>query len=165
MSLENIQVQHIEIVISMLNEITKFLFFFHDLKNYDYHLIMQKLSKFNLKINDMPNGLGKYMSISNRLGFIDGFQFLSSLLDSLVKNSSKDDVMYLSIVFDNDVLALVKLKIYYPQEYISDFIMFEEELPNKEKFYSFLIGKKISDKEYVRVLKFWNKFKMKTIKH
>ena len=54
------------------------------------------------------------MSISNRLGFIDGFQFLSSLLDSLVKNSSKDDVMYLSIVFDNDVLALVKLKIYYP---------------------------------------------------
>ena len=95
----------------MLNEITKFLFFFHDLKNYDYHLIMQKLSKFNLKINDMPNGLGKYMSISNRLGFIDGFQFLSSL------------------------------------------------------FYSFLIGKKISDKEYVRVLKFWNKFKMKTIKH
>ena len=96
----------------MLNEITKFLFFFHDLKN--YHLIMQKLSKFNLKINDMPNGLGKYTSISNRLGFIDGFQFLSSLLDSLVKNSSKDDVMYLSIVFDNDVLALVKLKIYYP---------------------------------------------------
>ena len=43
--------------------------------------------------------------------------------------------------------------------------MFEEELPNKEKFYSFLIGKKISDKEYVRVLKFWNKFKMQTIKH
>ena len=32
----------------------------HNLKIYDSHLIMQELSKFNLKINVIPNGLEKY---------------------------------------------------------------------------------------------------------
>ena len=29
---------------------------FHNLKNYDSHLIMQELGEFNLKINVIPNG-------------------------------------------------------------------------------------------------------------
>ena len=59
---------------------------------------MQALGKFNLKISVIPNGLGKYVSftISNNLGFINRFQFLSSSLDSLVKNLSKVDFKYLS---------------------------------------------------------------------
>ena len=71
---------------------------FHNLKNYDSHLIMQELGKFNLKINVIPNGLEKYMSfsINNKLNFIDGFQLLSSSLDSLVNldNLGKDDFKY-----------------------------------------------------------------------
>ena len=48
---------------------------FHNLKNYDSHLIMQELGKFNLKINVIPNGLEKYISfsINNKLSFIDSF--------------------------------------------------------------------------------------------
>ena len=66
---------------------------FHNLTNDDFHLIMQELGKFNLKINVILNGLGKYMSftINNKLIFIESFQFLSSSLDSLVKNLSKDN--------------------------------------------------------------------------
>ena len=61
---------------------------FHNVKNYDSYLIMQKLGKFNL---DMPNGLEKYMSfaINNTLSFIDSCQFLSSSLESLVENLNK----------------------------------------------------------------------------
>ena len=57
-----------------------------NLKNYDSHLIMQELGKFNLKINAIPNGLEKYMSftINNKLILIDSFEFLSSLSGSLV---------------------------------------------------------------------------------
>ena len=33
---------------------------FHNLKSYDAHLIMQKLGKFNLKTDIIPNGLEKY---------------------------------------------------------------------------------------------------------
>ena len=53
----------------------------HNLKNYDSHLTMEKLSKFNLKINVIQNGLEKYMSltINNKLTFIDSFQFLRFL--------------------------------------------------------------------------------------
>ena len=55
---------------------------FHNLKNYDSHLIMQEIGKFNLKINIIPNGLEKYMSftVNNKLNFIESFQFLSSSL-------------------------------------------------------------------------------------
>ena len=42
----------------------------HNLKNFDSHLTMQELSKFNFKRNVMTSGLEKY--------FIDSFQFLSS---------------------------------------------------------------------------------------
>ena len=139
---------------------------FDNLKNYDPHLIMQELGKFNLKINIIPNGLEKYMSFSNnnKLSFIDSFQFLSSSLDSLAKNSAKDDSKYLSQEFDNNVLDLVNQKVFYPYEYMTDFEKFKKQLPSKEKFYSSLTGQKISDKEYEHDLKVWKKFEMKMMK-
>ena len=89
---------------------------------------MQELGKFNLKRNVIPNGLEKYMSfsINNKLSFIYSFEFLSSSLDSLVKNLKKDDFKYLSQEFDNNVLDLVKQKRFYFYEYISDFEKFKE---------------------------------------
>ena len=35
-------------------------FVFHNLKNYDSHLIMQELRKLNFEINGIPNGLKIY---------------------------------------------------------------------------------------------------------
>ena len=37
---------------------------FHNLKNYDSHLIVQNLGKLNLKINFIPNGLEKFIIVS-----------------------------------------------------------------------------------------------------
>ena len=84
----------------------------HNLKNYDSHLIIQELDKFNLKINIIPNGMEKYMSFSvnNKLIFVDSFQSLSSSSDSLVNNLNKDDFNYLSQEFNNNILVLVKQK-------------------------------------------------------
>ena len=47
---------------------------------------------------------------------------------------------------------------------MSSFENFKEKLPSKEKFYSSLTGKQISDKEYEHDLKIWNKFEIKTMK-
>ena len=71
---------------------------FQNLKNHDSNLIMQELAKFNLKINVILNQLEKYLNFSfnNKLNFIDSFQFLSSSLDSVVKNLNKYDFKYLS---------------------------------------------------------------------
>ena len=63
-------------------------------------------------------------TINNKLSFIY----------SLVKNLGKDDFKYLSHEFDNNVLDLVKQKIFYPHEYMSDFERFKKESLNKEKF-------------------------------
>ena len=56
----------------------------------------------------IPNGLEKYISfiINNKLRFADSFQFLISLLDSLVETLGKDDFKYLSNESDNKVLDL-----------------------------------------------------------
>ena len=50
--------------------------------------ILSKHDKFAFNLNVIPNGLKKQISFSlgNNLIFIDRFQFLSSSLDSLVKN-------------------------------------------------------------------------------
>ena len=55
-------------------------------KKYDSNHIMQELGKFNLKIKVIPNGSEECMSfsININLSLIDGLQFLSSLLGSLV---------------------------------------------------------------------------------
>ena len=70
-------------------------------------------------------------TINNKLSVIDSFQFLSSSLDSLVKNLDKDIFKYFSQELDNNVLDLVKQKRFDPYEYMSDFEKFKEKLPSK----------------------------------
>ena len=60
-------------------------------------------------------------TINNKLSFINTIQFLSSSLDSLVKNLNENDFKYLSQEFGSNVLDLVKQKGLYPNEYMSDF--------------------------------------------
>ena len=70
-------------------------------------------------------------NINKRLGLIDSFQFLSSFLDSLVKNSNRDNVKYLSQEFDKDKLDLVREKRFYPYEFMTDFETLKEQIPSK----------------------------------
>ena len=66
---------------------------FHNLEVYESHLIFKELSKFNVKISVIPNGLGKYMAftINRNIVFIDSMQFMKSSLDSLVTNLGDRD--------------------------------------------------------------------------
>ena len=91
---------------------------------------MQELYRFNLKTNVILNGFEKNMNfnINKKLVFINSFQFLSSSLDSLVKNLSKDDFKYFkSQEFHNNILDLVKQRGLYPYDYTIDFENFNEE--------------------------------------
>ena len=77
----------------------------------------QELGKFSFKINVITNGLEKYMSftLNNKLRFTDSFQFLSSSLNSLVKDLSEDNFKYLSQEFEieikREMLSQYQLKI------------------------------------------------------
>ena len=131
---------------------------FHNIKNYDAHLITQELGKFDFKINVTQNGLEKYMRFSfddkmiHRFTtfyiFTDSLQVLNSSLDTLVKNLSENDFKHLSQEFDNEVLDLVKRKVFYPYECIYSFEKFHKTLSSNYEFYSSLSGMEISEKEY-----------------
>ena len=49
---------------------------FHNLRGYDSHLIFHELSKFDVKIDVIPNGLEKYMAsfLNKNLVFIDSWK-------------------------------------------------------------------------------------------
>ena len=96
---------------------------FHDLRGYDSHLIIKEISKFDVKVSVILNGLEKCMAftINTSLVFIDSMQFMNSSLDSLVKNLSDNDFKYLSEEFSGDLLKLVKEKGVYPYEYMDSF--------------------------------------------
>ena len=101
---------------------------FHNLKNYDSHLIFSVLHKFNLKISVIPKGLEKYMAflLNKNLVFIDSMQYLNSSLDKLVKNLSDEDFKYLVEEFGSKHLKILKQKGSYPYEYMNSFERFDE---------------------------------------
>ena len=70
--------------------------------------------------------------INNKLIFIDSFQFLSSSLDSLVRNLGNNDFKYLREECDCKVLDFAKQLGFYPYEYMSGFENFKETLPSKK---------------------------------
>ena len=95
------------------------------------------MSKCNVKISVIPNGLEKYMAftMNRNLVFIDSMQFMNSILDSLAKNLMSEDFEYLSEEFSGGQLGLVKEKGVYPYEYMNSFKIFnEDKLPDKSKF-------------------------------
>ena len=137
---------------------------FLNLQGYDSHLIFKELSKFNVKISVIPNGLERYMafSLNKNLAFIDSMLFTNSSLDKLVKDFSDKDFNYLSEEFSNEQLKLVKEKAIYPYKYMSPFKNFKEnKLPDKCKFFSSLKDFRINEKEYQRANKVWKVFKNK----
>ena len=71
-------------------------------------------------------------SVNNKLSFTDSFPFLSSSLDSLVRDLAKYAFQYLGQEFDNNLLDLVKEKRFYPYEYMSDFENLKEKLSMKK---------------------------------
>ena len=85
---------------------------FHNLRGYDIHLIINEMSKFDLKVSVIPNGLEKYMAfkINKNLVFIDSMQFMNCSLDSLVKHLSDNDFKNLSKELSGEILELVKQK-------------------------------------------------------
>ena len=132
---------------------------FHDLRDYDSHLIIEGLNKFDVKVSVIPNGLEKYMAftINRNIVFINSKQ----VMNSLVRNLMDEDFKYLSEEYNGECLRLVKQKGVYPYQYMNSFKKFSEnKLPDKCQVFSSLKDKCISEKDYQRAKIIWNTFKM-----
>ena len=139
---------------------------FHNLKGYDSHFIMQEIEKFDQEISVIPNNMEKYMAffLGKHLKFIDSFQFMSSSLESLVKNIPPCDMKYTLQEFQNEKLELMKRKGVYPYDYIDHFDKFNEKhLPPREEFYSILNDEHITNEDYKHAQNVWNTFNLESM--
>ena len=121
---------------------------FHNLKGYDGHLLMQAMAKVQGEIKCIPTNTEKYISFSlGNLRFIDSLNFMKSSPEKLVKGSDEFPIMQ-KVVPEEKKRQLLQKKGIFPYEHMDSFERFDEtQLPEKEKFYSSLSGKGITDEE------------------
>ena len=129
---------------------------FHNLKGYDGHLLMQTMARVEGEIKCIPTNTEKYVSFSlGNLRFIDSLNFLLNSLENVVKGTDDFLIMKKLVPEENKRQLLLKKGI-YPYEYMGSFERFHEaQLPEKEKFYSSLSGKGITDEEYAHAKQVW----------
>lgn len=126
---------------------------FHNLKNFDAHLLCQSIGSFkNHRIKCIPQTIEKYISFSiGNLRFIDSLGFLPSSLETLVDNLSQGSTQPFKH-FNGEVQEHTELllrKGVYPYEYMTSWEKFEEgQLPPINHFYSTLTGDTISEEDY-----------------
>ncbi len=115
--------------------------FFHNLRGYDAHLIMQAVkTEYVPSIDVIANNFERYITFSTgRLKFIDSMQFLAASLATLAGNLKKDDFTHLRRIFPLAQQAdLLTRKGIYPYDHMDSMARFEEtRLPSKEQFYTF----------------------------
>ena len=126
----------------------------------------KKGQKVQMDINAIPNNMEKYMAfmLGNHLVFLDSFQFMSSSLDSLVKNLPDEAFKYTKQEFKKEQFNLMKQKGIYPYDHMDSVEKFKQtELPTKEQFYSILNNEHITDKDYQHAQNVWNTFKLQSM--
>ena len=158
---------------------------FHNLSGYDAHLFVKELGVSSGEINCIANTEEKYISFTKKIlvntvkekekdiyldnRFIDSFKFMSSGLDSLVKNLTDNGKDSSKIVHTKnrfqDKISLCLRKGVYPYDYVDNpKKLSETQLPPKDAFYSKLTKQDISDEDYIHAQKVWKEFGMKTMK-
>ena len=161
---------------------------FHNLSGYDAHLFIKQLGVTSGDINCIANTEEKYISFTKKIlvntiideddkerkvylnnRFIDSFKFMSSGLESLVKNLTNDGTdssktVHTNARFQNNITLCLRKGV-YPYDYVNSSKRLEEtQLPPKKAFYSKLTNQDCSDGDYKHAQKVWKEFNMKTMK-
>ena len=147
--------------------------FFHNLSNYDAHLIVTELGYDTQCINVIPNSEEKYISFSKYISstltvrFIDTFRFMASSVSSLAENlvtPEHENFRETAKHFVAGDMPLVTRKGVYPYEYTDSWERLEEtRLPSKRDFYSTLTETGIKEKEFDHAKEVWDYFGCTTL--
>ena len=129
-------------------------FIFHNFSNYDCHMFFKKLvdkKKDQVDFDIIPKSNEEYISVTyGCIRFIDSYRFLSSGLDSLVKNLDGNDFEILKKEFPDKWQYLNK-KLAYPYEYFNSIDDYKKSVHSlkKEDFFS-KIKNKCPDNEEIQ---------------
>ena len=143
---------------------------FHNLCNFDAHILCESLGQFkDYRLRCIPQTSEKYVSFSlGDLRFLESFQFLPSLLETLVENLKQDRLdafPHLLSEFDQKQQAqLLVRKGIYPYKYMGSFHKFDEkDLPPIEEFYFSIKKESISDEDYTHAQKVFREFNLSSL--
>ena len=162
--------------------------FFHNMKNYDGHLIIQNAEKLSnkKKIDVIAQNSEKLINIGfDSLSVKDSFSFITASLDKLVSMTKYDNTdekdrrkwvlrdnwqsnfRYSSkndIIKTEKCLDLLTEKGVYPFDYMNSFDKFNDEhLPSKEQFFSRLTEEDITNDDYNKAKQIWKHFGIKSM--
>lgn len=142
--------------------------FFHNLRGYDSHFIMEEITKFCTKLDCIPNTMDKYIAFSTEiLDFKDSAQFMMASLESLAKSVPKNLLKCMKQEFkglEEERFNMLLQKGIYPYDYMNCVAKFDEkELPPQAEFYSKLNDEDVSAEDYQRAQLVWNAFEMKDL--
>src|SRR5277367_4535194 len=140
--------------------------FFHNLKNYDQHLIVHALPRFGPeKVSVIAQTSERYISMRvNDIVFLDSLNFLGESLEKLAERLNPEQFETVLQLFDDSDLPLLTRKGVFPYEHVKDWAVFDEtKLPPREAFYSSLTNKSISEEDYEHAKKVWDHFDCQTM--
>ena len=147
----------------------KLIIVFHNLQNYDSHLIIQEIHKsVTQNIRVIPRNSEKMMSFQfENFMFIDSYQFLNQSLETLAKNLKTKGVSrfkYAKQFFKEKYIDYLVEKGIMCYSYItSEEVFLETKLPTKEQFYDLLTESHISDENYTKAQEAWKRFRCETL--
>ena len=148
--------------------------FFHNLKNYDSHLIMSRIGDKTSKLTAIAQNFEKFISFSyDRFKFLDSAAFLANSLSGLASDmyesgagleKFKHTREYSAARGSEDLMHLLCIKGTYPYDYMSKWSRMDEtQLPPKDAFYSKLSDSHITDAEYAHAQTVWSAFNCSTM--
>ena len=174
--------------LNFCNRYFKIPVFFHNMKNYDGHLIIQNAEKLSnkKKIDVIAQNSEKLINIGfDSLSVKGSFSFITASLDKLVsmtkydntdekerskwvlRDNWKSNFRYSSkndIIKTEKCLDLLTEKGVYPYDYMNAFEKFnDEQLPSKEQFYSRLTEEGITNDDYTKAKQIWKHFDIKNM--
>lgn len=142
---------------------------FHNLKNFDLHLLIHGIGMRKKDISCIPHNMERYLSLSlGNLRFIDSLQFLNASLEELVENLASDGFKPFLLLQkeyqDPAQTHLMKRKGVYPYNYVTFFSKYEEKkLQPKIAFYNTLTKTHITNDEYMHAQQVWSTFNLKNL--
>ncbi|XP_070167595.1 uncharacterized protein [Polyergus mexicanus] len=157
--------------------------FFHNLSGYDAHFIIKDVANaFPGSIELLPLTKEMYISFTKnvedasnegwigkrlKLRFVDSFKFLSASLEKLASYLDKSELRIARSEFsdlDDADFELLARKGVFPYEYVDDVNkLLETRLPPREAFHSSLTGDAISESDYARAIRVWERFRVETL--
>lgn len=140
---------------------------------YDAHFLIKDVANgFDGKIDLIPINKEKYISFTKsvsgstiKLKFIDSLRFMNSSLEKLAKNMNELKIVKKGFsTLEPEKLELLYRKQVFPYEYIDTRDkLFDESLPDQDKFFSTLTGEGISDIDFIHATKVWRAFDCKNL--